>query len=491
MQRLPLLALLLSCAGLASPPAPVNVRMTSDNFQHVLRWDPGPGTPTGTRYNISKTKAGRKAWKLSFKSTNETSCRLRLENKEQYSFYVQALHNQTLSPKSNLVTFKPFRDTTIGPPELSLSGHGTYIHVNISLPKADKLSKIDDIQKFFDPKFIVLWRKENGKVHEFETHKKSFPIKDLEEGVEYWVQVDMKIRSNRHTKPSAWCRVWTSPQKQTRVPVFVGVVSILLVFIIIILIMGSFTCCRLKTSVPRSLMIVLGKNNILTPKRLIPDQISIGSENGKKDKRKDPRTSGPYNTSGEEDNSDDESDTGNLYLGRDEGRSLSESSYRESGSLCEQSKMAKDSEDVPVVSLAETERLEPESDHEDTKAEGAQTCFRNSSGLQSPLRGDEAGGLKEESLVWDVSGNVNLFSVTLVSLSVGNEAGEEAKRHTEDFSLGLLSQTSSQRELDDPPSAELTDQTHEDTEAPCADRCAETWLLTDEEEDFSDYLGHR
>lgn len=39
-------------AALGSLPAPVNLSIRSVNFNHTLRWDPGAGTPPGTRYRV-------------------------------------------------------------------------------------------------------------------------------------------------------------------------------------------------------------------------------------------------------------------------------------------------------------------------------------------------------------------------------------------------------------------------------------------------------
>lgn len=44
---------LIILAGLGSfPPAPANLSVKSVNFRHVLHWEPGHGTPPGTRYII-------------------------------------------------------------------------------------------------------------------------------------------------------------------------------------------------------------------------------------------------------------------------------------------------------------------------------------------------------------------------------------------------------------------------------------------------------
>ncbi len=36
-------------------PQPVNVTLTSSHFNHMLKWEPGPGTPTGVYYHVNIT----------------------------------------------------------------------------------------------------------------------------------------------------------------------------------------------------------------------------------------------------------------------------------------------------------------------------------------------------------------------------------------------------------------------------------------------------
>ncbi|XP_038575689.1 uncharacterized protein LOC119903521 isoform X5 [Micropterus salmoides] len=148
---------------LSSLPAPVNVSVDSVNFRHVLRWDPGPGTPPGTQYMIIRRVKGKNGKPLPHNVT-QTSLKLRLHHFKTYYLMVQASYNQTLSPESSKVVFTPFEDTKIGPPQLSLTGCGNCIQINISLPEADGQSGIPDIQELYDADFRVSWRKHNATV---------------------------------------------------------------------------------------------------------------------------------------------------------------------------------------------------------------------------------------------------------------------------------------------------------------------------------------
>lgn len=58
-----------------------------------------------------------------------------------------------------------FSPAIIGPPKVSLVGCGNCIHVNISLPEADRSSGIKDIKSFYPgSQFSVYWKKLNGAV---------------------------------------------------------------------------------------------------------------------------------------------------------------------------------------------------------------------------------------------------------------------------------------------------------------------------------------
>ncbi|XP_037543095.1 uncharacterized protein LOC119419784 [Nematolebias whitei] len=105
-------------AALGSLPAPVNLKVKSVNFHHVLHWDPGPASPPGTHYMIFQ-RIGRKMKRLP-NSTSETSLKLKLEPLKEYSFAVRALYNHTESSMSSRITFAPFRDSTSAGPQPGL-----------------------------------------------------------------------------------------------------------------------------------------------------------------------------------------------------------------------------------------------------------------------------------------------------------------------------------------------------------------------------------
>uniref|UniRef100_A0A3B5BDS4 Interferon alpha and beta receptor subunit 2 n=1 Tax=Stegastes partitus TaxID=144197 RepID=A0A3B5BDS4_9TELE len=235
-----------------SLPAPVNVSVISKNFRHVLRWDPGPGCPPGTQYMISKRP--RTSQRERLHNSTRTSFKLKLNNMRTYTLMVQASYNQTLSPWSSSVTFTPFKDTKIDPPDFSLAGCGNCIQGNISLLEAE--TEID-IRKLYDVRFKVLWHKteeEKTKLQDLETQNKSFTLRNLEKGVEYCVQVRLEILLNKNTEPSPWKCTFTSHVEH-------GNVTAILIFLFIALTIGASLLyytgflCKLQTAEPRALIV--------------------------------------------------------------------------------------------------------------------------------------------------------------------------------------------------------------------------------------------
>ncbi|KAM9346919.1 uncharacterized protein ABDE67_011240 [Symphorus nematophorus] len=220
MNCLPLVLYLMFLldSALGSLPAPVNLSISSVNFDHVLRWDPGPGTPPGTQYTIFRVKGNDKR---RHSTSMTTSVQLTLKRpRGNYFLSVQATYNRTLSPESPVVNFSPFKDTIIGPPELSLAGCGDCIQVNISLPEAHWSSGINnnDMHAFYSPQYKVLWKKHGGAVEKpYDTEDSSFTLPSLQNDTEYCVQVHTTIHENKNTKPSAWECTFTSDAEPSRV----------------------------------------------------------------------------------------------------------------------------------------------------------------------------------------------------------------------------------------------------------------------------------
>ncbi|CAB1329107.1 unnamed protein product [Coregonus sp. 'balchen'] len=243
------MALCVSILALRTLPAPVNVTITSLNFQSVLRWIPGPGTPSGTIYSICNSEDNIKPKH----QTNTTNQKLDLKYpKERAILYVQASHKRLVSPCVN-INFTPFTKSTsaarIGPPTFSLDGCGSCLVINITLPE---MRTIKDVYGS-TLSFSIFWKKagETQFQETLITHS-SYVLENLKVGVE------------------------------------------------------------LKTHLPRALT-ALVEGYFVTPERIVPDLVSISSEPEEQGKTLGPKTHHNRentNQEGEEEEEEEEEEEG-------------------------------------------------------------------------------------------------------------------------------------------------------------------------------------
>uniref|UniRef100_A0A672YFD8 Fibronectin type-III domain-containing protein n=1 Tax=Sphaeramia orbicularis TaxID=375764 RepID=A0A672YFD8_9TELE len=497
MNYLPLTLYLMSLLNtvFTSLPAPVNVHVDSLNFRHILRWEPGPETP----------KACSPCRRL---VPHVFSLKFRLKEKNlKYTLTVIASYNGTLSPQRK-VYFTPFKHTHLGPPQVTLAGCGNCIKINISLPEAEK-----EIQETYDPEFKIAWKKRGGdKPISIKTPNKNFTLDNLVPGTKYCIQVTLETYLNENVIPSNWSCIDTSmlePPRGAVSAVLITVFSVVIVFVFSLYYTGFI--CKLKAALPRFLTMVLIQDYTLTPERTIPDQIFINSETDRQKNRSvipQPATGGAHS---DEEDEEQEEDEDQAYMNRDNGLSSGIGSCQES---CDVSGSSKPVASVDSGNLSDRMSAEVEAEEEcDAQGEGAEDSFisgRSQTGDTNELEEVET----EE--VWENSGSVNLFSVTLAALDGHKEEEEEEEEEEEggarDFlksdlesllprdtkhTQGLIdSQTETQS--DDLKASDFNETGYEgkwtDTRTYSLQNCQtqrEEEEEEEEEEEFSGYMSHR
>ncbi|XP_030614139.1 uncharacterized protein LOC115800772 isoform X2 [Archocentrus centrarchus] len=484
------LSLLLHSAFPAHPPAPVNLRVNSLNFHHILRWDPGSGTPPGTEYGVF-LRNDQESWDQLSILTAETSMRVVLPFPDsKYYLFVQAFYNQTSSPRSKICTFSPYAETKIGPPQFSLAGFENSIRINISMPQADGMSGVHDIQDYYFADFKISYRRgKDGK--ELLTQSKNVTLENLKRGEEYCVQVMLKINMNEHTQPSAWKCTFTTPVdlQGGLISGMVTGIPIAVIFILtscLIVLFYAGVICKLREAVPRALRTALTKGYILTPEPTIPDLIIVSSGNGEPN---NPATSPSADR--DADSEDDDDDDDKHYVNRGAGLSSGESSHADSGSMSmnSESAAALDPESSRLFAEVKVKAL-PAEFEEQVEAEGADGCWvkERDQKVWGQCRDEE--GVKEDEVPPDTSSNVNLFSVTLASMAAHDEEEEETIADSSiESRLECLPATDSQTESGDHPTPQVLSTCRDFTEGRCTDTFTEE--EEEEEEEFSLYLRNR
>ncbi|XP_076011310.1 uncharacterized protein LOC143004342 [Genypterus blacodes] len=472
--------MLLLDAALGSLPAPVNVIVSSVNFRHVLRWDPGPGTPAGTQYSIFQRES-KKERQLQNRRNTTTRLKLKLENEGMYFFKVQAVHKQTRSPKSKETYFSPFTNTKIGPPTVLVVGCGNCIQVNISIPQADRGSGIEDIQAYYGANFKIALNRSGDRVENIVTKSRSLTLDNLEKGREYCVQVSMEMM-NTNIVASEWTCTHTSLLEPNRVPVFVGTAAAVVMCLgfflmgLMYILVRIGLLCKLKAALPRALLCPM-HGTVLTLESPSFDVVSLSPEQNGQRKRHN-RTESQHPTgganSGDEDD-EEEVDPKQDYMDRNADLSSGESFRHNSCDVSGSGKPAA-SENAGSLSAglsAEAQAVDVETeagvvpggvDEDEAKDEGEEIiCMpdkdqtrRNGhiqgEGEEEEEEEEEKKEEEEEETETEIKsrnlGNINLFSVTLGLLERdkdgAEEEEEEEQQSTRDSVTDLLKQSATE-----------------------------------------------
>ncbi|XP_069723962.1 uncharacterized protein [Phaenicophaeus curvirostris] len=141
------LLLSLSCTllqGTLLPPR--DVKLEAQNFHVRLQWEPDPDSPSGATYQVEwrrRTSHWTKAdacWRNS--TSSSWACELYFDKiHDIYWARVRTDAGGELSKWADSSELQPYRDTIVGPPQLSWLLHGYNLSVNITMPLTPYRSK--------------------------------------------------------------------------------------------------------------------------------------------------------------------------------------------------------------------------------------------------------------------------------------------------------------------------------------------------------------
>lgn len=270
-----------------SLPAPLNLAVSSVNFKHELRWTEAPGSPPGLKYHVNVSCSEKKPKVV---TTKKLWAEVRLKKPTViYTLRVRSSFNESKSPWSKGKTFTPYLQTNITAPNVTLSGCGKCIQMNITLPKAYRKSGIMDIGKIYlDLSYKVSWRLKQEEAVEFiETKNQTVLIPHLFEGTEYCVQVQPIYLDLNTFQPSSWECVFTSIVQPPQVFAVVGSVAALVLVslsaLILILFGLQYTgiICKLKEALPHPLRASSRQRCLLSLEETKPEPLFLLPETGR------------------------------------------------------------------------------------------------------------------------------------------------------------------------------------------------------------------
>ncbi|CAM5079322.1 unnamed protein product [Eretmochelys imbricata] len=245
-------------ASVINPPQ--KLTMNSQNFQHILSWEPGSNTTMPAYYHVMYIGVSRseKGWKIAKDCSNIThlSCNLTKEYEDYTDTYIAMVQSFTEHGvlNSSVSEFSPYRSTYLGPPEVNLTACTTCINVIVKLPAAYlKEKSLIDVYQELDYMTIVesFDRKEKIPIKN-ETSEESFSyvVGSLHSYTNYCVSVAVAASINHYSIPSALKCIITPSNTQPGygiIPILSGgLVSLVIGIFLLGLYKGGFICLKSK-----------------------------------------------------------------------------------------------------------------------------------------------------------------------------------------------------------------------------------------------------
>ncbi|XP_008277650.1 interleukin-20 receptor subunit alpha-like [Stegastes partitus] len=246
-------------------PAPFNISISSFNMEHTLRFLPGPQTPSDATFTVQVLRSRKNSWRpvaacLELKAGQ--TCNLTKAFKDPFDHYRARVQAVTPSQTSNWTVsgrFQPVSDTVLGPPDLSVSGCGNCLVLQLRLPAAPVLRENLQLRELYREFVFHVQRTRDGTQFTLNLpYEEETVITYLQPGVEYCVTVSVTSIFNSNTVPSKPQCAFTSPpsQRSSLSVVFslVGVFSVLVFLLMGLVLYGSQLSFKLlRQRIPRTL----------------------------------------------------------------------------------------------------------------------------------------------------------------------------------------------------------------------------------------------
>ncbi|XP_071402966.1 interferon alpha/beta receptor 2-like isoform X2 [Centroberyx affinis] len=255
---IPLLLHLHLAAGVSLPP-PLNVSITSFNMEHTLSFLPGPGTAADAHFRVHILRFRRKnSWKPvagCLELTARQTCNLTRPFKDsldQYKARVQAFTPSQVSSWTLSEQFHPVIDTVLGPPDVSVSGCGNCLVLQVRPPVARGLQQRQQLLDLYRELHCLVRRTRDGAQFSLNLpYEEESVISYLQPEVEYCVTVTVTTVFNPHAVPTkAHCAFTSPPPASSSVRVVLG---LLFVFSLLGLLLVGFVVYggQLTSKLPR------------------------------------------------------------------------------------------------------------------------------------------------------------------------------------------------------------------------------------------------
>lgn len=421
-------------------PVPVNFTILSHNFKHILQWSPGINSPPQTVFNLNQSCGNRKPEHLQLNIRN-TAVDVSETFKDIYTsctfFLWASIDNMTSSIVNKSIT--PYEDTIIGPPIIFMSGCGDCLNISISLPSESM--KIDHLHPFYNSvSFDISWKKSGQKeANQISISGKQYVLQNLQPGEQYCVRVFPQIISNLNTHPSAWQCGYTSKEEPRGMfylmswSLGAAVSGLGLLLLALSLVYTGFIC---KPPLPKSLINTTEAYHLI-PEQTLFESVWTDSQLIWASKSHPTKNNNQMNVQEDAENKQHEDEENYLNEADTEDEEEDEGNCNNMDCVIDNSgRETNNSEEKAIVSfltlhnssgICHTKASSMEQIHHDKFEFKKEFILDMSEDRKSHLEENnsvlESKGNQDRS--GHVSGNINLFSVTLSALGSEDDLDEE------------------------------------------------------------------
>ncbi|XP_078513081.1 interferon alpha/beta receptor 2 [Lissotriton helveticus] len=286
--------------ALAVFPAPSNVTLRSENFQHVLTWSPGNPSCTPSVYRVKYTDSlGDRKWHVPehCSNTSSRSCDLTNELTDTWGSYLVQV--QCLSSTGNdsqdseaPVELRPRAQTLLGPPAVHISACKGCINITLQSPvsylKSKDKSKMRSLIDEYNSLYYTITLQGPGLPKEIKrvAHEENFTtfVDNLLPHTNYCISVVTSATSNlstlRKSSPLK-CIVTDFSSSTTGSTVHAVILGVSLSIGVLLLLAGLFLSgfiCLNNNPLPKALTKISKKENVcfkMLPEQVCPVEIQL------------------------------------------------------------------------------------------------------------------------------------------------------------------------------------------------------------------------
>ncbi|XP_067166406.1 interleukin-10 receptor subunit alpha isoform X1 [Apteryx mantelli] len=231
-------------------PNPMHVRFAAETAHHLLRWEPGPGSPGDVSYDVEHGVYGTNfSWTAvpNCMRISEHSCDLTyytLDPERRYYARVRAVSGNRTSLWNRTNSFSP-KEASLRLSGQSLSVAGNTIHVKLQLllKAGNRTVRYEDIQKHARRYKTYIRRVQDNKTYDVVETQPEFNIPNLFWGTEYCISVEPDVASRQIPATRTTEQCVTTGDRDRSAELLLSIVGNFCITALLLVLLGTLLVC--------------------------------------------------------------------------------------------------------------------------------------------------------------------------------------------------------------------------------------------------------